>query len=232
MKIEDLISGTISGAVGGLIVWLLQQWYLNKRENKKEKLGNIIKAKHLDKVITSEILYNLKPGNTIELMKEQLGVPTRFSKVDYPVFTDTEKKTNSYLYLLKNAYLKITSEDNISIDSITIFPHDKSIVLDDFGFLCNEEFNKLNEMKLCKELVENVENHKFIRTMKDCCVAVEYYIPNPLYMNYTYFSYGNQDLGNYDETNDPKQLENSVVNGICISNLTENSYFIYEMEIR
>ena len=226
----DLISGIISGAVGGLIVWLLQQLYLNRREKNKEKQGNIIRAKHLDKIITSKILYSLKPGNTIELMKEQLGVPTKFSKFDFPVFSESEKKTNSYLYFLKNAYLKITSEDNISIDSITIFPYDNSIILDDIGFLCNEGLNKLNEIKLCRELLENVINHKFIRTMKDCCVAVEYFIPNPLYMNYTYFSYGNQDLGNYDETNDPKCLENSVVNGVCISNSTENSYFIYQME--
>ena len=52
MKLEDIITGVVSGAIGGLIVWALQQWYLNRRENKKLSEENIIKARHLEKVIT------------------------------------------------------------------------------------------------------------------------------------------------------------------------------------
>jgi hypothetical protein len=135
MKLEDIITGVVSGAIGGLIVWALQQWYLNRRENKKQSEENIIKARHLEKIITDNIIWSLRPGANIELMKELLGVATKQSNSDWPIFEENMKETHSYLYSFKNAYLKITSANNRAIDSITLLPHDSSFKIDEFIFL-------------------------------------------------------------------------------------------------
>jgi len=232
MKLDDIITGVISGTFGGLIVWALQQWYLNRKENKKSNEDKIVKPKNLERVITNSIISDLRPGTNIELMRELLGVPTKQSNSDWPIFKEEEKATNSYLYILKNAYIKITSEDNKTIDSFTLFPHDNSFKMDEFVFPCNTNGNGLNEMKVCKKLIESSTNHTFIHTRIDASFAIELYIPNPLYQNYTYFGFGPENAFEYLKSKDPNLFIGGTVNGVCISNSEGNAYFIYCMETR
>ena len=232
MKLDDIITGIISGTFGGLIVWGLQQWYLNRKENKKSDEDKIVKPKHLERVITDSIISNLQPGTNIELMRELLGVPTKQSNSDWPVFKEEAKTTNSYLYILKNAYIKITSEDNKTIDSFTLFPSDNTFKINEFVFPCDTNENILNEMKVCKELIESATNHTFINTRIDASFAIEIYIPNPLYQNYTYFGYGPDNSFEYHKSKDPNLFIGGTVNGVCISNSEGNAYFIYDTETK
>lgn len=232
MKLDDIITGVISGTFGGLIVWGLQQWYLNRQENKKSDAEKIIRPKHLERIITESIISVLRPGSNIELMRELLGVPTAQSNSDWLIFKEEEKNTNSYLYIFKNAYVKITSEDNKTIDSFTIFPHDNSFKIDEFVFPCNTKSNALNEMKVCKDLIKSATNHTFIHTTIDASFAIEIYIPNPLYQYYTYFGYGPDNSFKYHESKDPNLFIGGTVNGLCISNSEGDAHFIYCMETR
>jgi len=232
MKLDDIITGVISGTFGGLIVWGLQQWYLNRKENKKFDEDKIVKPKHLERVITDSIISDLRPGTNIELMRELLGTPTKQSNSDWLIFKEEEKKTNSYLYILKNAYVKITSEDNKTIDTFTLFPHDNSFKIDEFVFPCNTNGKALNEIKVCKDLIERATNHTFIHTRIDASFALEIYIPNPLYQNYTYFGYGPDNSFEYNKSKDPNLFIGGTVTGVCISNSEENAFFIYHMETK
>lgn len=232
MKLDEIYTTVISGTFCGLMVWGLQQWYLNHKENKKSDSEKIIRPKNFERIITESIISYLGPGSNIELMRELLGVPNGQSKSDWLIFKEQEKNTNSYLYIFKNAYVKITSEDNKTIDSFTIFPHDYSFKMEEFIFLCNTNTNALNEMKVCEDLIEIATNHTFIHTRVDASFAIETYIPNPLYQYYTYFGYGADNSFEYAASKDAKLFIGGTVNGVCISNSQGNAYFIYDMEKR
>ena len=44
-----------------------------------------------------------KAEKTLQLMKEILGVPTKDSRPDFPVFSEEEAETHSDLYMFENA---------------------------------------------------------------------------------------------------------------------------------
>jgi hypothetical protein len=109
-----------SSVVSGFIVWLIQQTYLNRRERKKETEQLTIRARNPEKVISDDIFNHLGPGNSIDLMKEMLGVPQKYRRVDISVFSENELKTHSYLYSYKNAYIKATSKEDVRKVRLTI----------------------------------------------------------------------------------------------------------------
>lgn len=227
----EFLTNIIGGIVGGGIVVLTLQVYLNKKEKKKEDALNIVKSKTAQKRITDSILWDLKPGNSIAQMREILGTYTKKTNSDFTVFSEKEIKTNSYLYILNNAYLKITSRDDITIDTLTIFPFGIEFHLDSIANICDENENRFNIMKVCKKLIENADEHTYIGTRIDSSFAFKLYFPNPLYQYFTYFGYSENHF-EYLESKDPNKFLEGVINGICISNISEEVYFIYDQETK
>ena len=154
----ELVYSLAGAVIGGLIVLLIQQIYQNRRENKRSKsTHSSVNLKKLDK----EVLNILKPGVNLALSIDILGNPTRVFSEDDNFINDEMVMTNSYLYVFKNALLKITSEDNITIDTITLLTSDKSF---EIKYLLPEfkmNSNKLNMAVINKEISSSVE-HKFI----------------------------------------------------------------------
>jgi len=175
---------------------------------------------------------DLNPGANIELMRELLGTPIKYNKIDFPIFKEVEVSTNSYLYSFENALLKITSKDNICIDSLTVLAHDNSIELDSIAFDSPTNEYKLNKAKVSKDILERLSNHDYIQTRIDSSFALQIYIPNPLYKSFTYFGPSIEKGFSYFEKKDPDIFANEVITGFCISNDSEDVYYIYEMELR
>lgn len=223
----------ITGAVGGLIVLGVQEIISLYRVQKKSNSEKLITPKrYTHKHITNDVLQELSPGSNLELMRELLGTPIKYNKTDYPVFQEKKIATNSYLFSFKNALLKITSKDNISIDSVTVIAHDCSIELDKIAFNSPNNEYRLNKARIDQTIIDHLTNHDFIKTRIDASFALQFYIPNPLYKSFTYFGTSIEKGFTYLEDKNPSNFTNEIISGFCISNDSEDTYFIYDMEIR
>lgn len=229
---SDTWNNIFTGTIGGLIVLGIQELLSIYRKSKTKASDKIVKSRERNKIITNSVLYDLRPGANIELMRELLGTPVKFNKLDWPLFSEAEIVTNSYLYLFQNLSLKITSKDNSSIDSLTVIAYDSSIELESIAFNSEENEYRLNKVKVCREILENLSNHDFIHTRIDASFALQNYIPNPLYQSFTYFGSSIEKGYIYHENNDPNIFINEIITGFCVSNSSEDTYYIYDMELR
>jgi hypothetical protein len=224
----DIILNFISAIIGGILVWVIQQNYQNRRENKKL---NFIKLNQTEKVIDPEIINTLKPEMHIDLMREHLGNPLKIFKEDSPVFNETTVQTNSFLYSFKNANIKITSKNNQSIDTITVFPNDNTFDIGNYTEHLNLNSNKLNKARVNSELISNSE-HTFLAARHDYTFAFNYAIPNPLYLKITLFGSSSNDFHEYFEKKNSALFLNGLITGICVSDYDEEAYYIYQYELR
>lgn len=225
----DILINIGSGIFGGLIVWLFQQIYQNRKEKKSNAL---IKSNHLDKIIDKNILNTLKPEANIGIMHNLLGVPLRVFKKDDFVFSEKSIRTNSFLYSFKNTNIKITSEDNQSIDSITLISNDKifdiSNLISEFGL----NSGVLNKARVNQELINNSRS-TFIEAREDYSFAFTYSIAKPFYLDVTLFGPCEKNFHEYFETQDPNNFLNGIINGVCIAKyMSEKSFYIYQYELR
>lgn len=226
----NIIGGIVGGIISGLFIYLIQVLHQMAKDKKANTEHRTIKVLASRKIVKDDIFLSLRPGVYIETMKQLLGPPTKYSTQDNPIFAkDSSGLTNAYLYVLNNAYIKITSEDNLSIDSITVFPTDKKFRIYEWKELCDEKETRLNRIKVNSKLIELASNHTFISSMKDNVFAIETFIPNPLYNSYTFFGYS--DRGHdYLESEDINLLNGGVIIGICIASQSDKVHYIYEYE--
>lgn len=227
MSSREIVIAIASSAVGGILVWVIQQFYLNRRERKRENAQRRIRASHSDKVITDDIFMDLGPGKSIALMKEMLGAPHKFKRIENPVFSEGDTETNSYLYFFNNSIVKLTSKDNETIDTLTVFP-DERLSVEGLFFPCTDRSYQFNKVKVCRELINE---HTYISTIRDASFAVRYGVAAPHYLSFTYFG-SVEDLWAYRESNNPDLLIGGVIEGVCVSQQGEDAFFIYDYELR
>jgi len=226
---KEYIVNFISAIIGGLIVWLVQQLYQNKKERKNNEL---IKASHIDKIIDKDILNSLKPEMNLELMHDMLGIPLKKFNEDQLVYNDKLIVTNSYLYSFKNADIKITSVDNQTIDSVTLLAIDKTFDVSNFVSHFNLKSGILNKARVNNELILKSKS-TFITARHDYSFAFNYSIGNSFYLDITLFGTFEKDWHEYFQNKDPSLFINSLITGICISKyLSEKSFYIYQYELR
>ena len=230
MTSREAIIALVSSILSGLAVWIVQQVYLNRREKRKEVALTVVKSPNESKSVPGKILYTLGPGRSVALMRDMLGVPDIMRRLDFPIFSEDEVNTHSYLYHFKNARLKITSKDNESIDSITIAEADNSVDVDVLLLSDCGGSTKFGEFKVWPELVEGVMNHRHVTTIKDSFFALEELTGPPLHHHYTFFGYSDKSL-EYDKTQDPKVFLGEKIRGVCVSASSEDVYFVYFSEL-
>lgn len=233
MTSREVLIAIVSTVVGGVIIWIIQQYYLNRRENRKSKAQRIVRPPNDERLITNDIFRNLCPGSSTAFMKELLGAPNKFSRVDSPVFVEITyepSKTNSYLYLFGNANIKIASKDDEIIDSLTVISEDKSLTLHDLAIQTSQNNLSLGELKVDRSLLEIIDHSEMITTRFDSSFAIEYNTAAPLHQCYTLFGFSNKYM-EFAENHDPAVFLGAVINGICISYSVEESYFIHEYEL-
>ncbi len=221
----DIALNFASAIIGGLIVLIIQ----NRIQHKKD-----LKVNNLLRIIPSDILELLAPGITLEFVKEILGPPmkttiieTRFSK-KYP----RGYPTNAYIYLFKNCVIKITSQHEPVVNSITIKSFDDSIKISKYTLEINLLHNNLNSSIVTKALIEQSE--LFIeRTINESFFGLKYFIPNPEYKSVTLW--GDGYFNGYDETIlDKDTLIGKKVHTICLSDAVNDTAFCihnYEYQI-
>src|SRR5215204_3793407 len=106
------VSSLVGAVIGGFVVLATEQIVSILKERRKTRQGRVVRDPNAEKLVSENLYYDLSPGKTIELMKQVLGVPNNYARLDFPVFSEDEAETHSYLYLFKNAFVKITSGDN------------------------------------------------------------------------------------------------------------------------
>lgn len=222
----------ISGIAGGLIVLLAQNAIEKYKKEKDQKNEKIIKSTRFGKILAENTLESLEVGLSVDKMKEILGIPDFIFKEEYSGLID-KKPSNYFTYNFSNAIVRITSQNNLSIDTISILSRDDRTNLIKF-FLNNYEASSggiLGRTKLNKEIIKNVINHYSNRTAREMYFGVEtYYGRFGNYLNYTYFGSSFNHIEKYEKTNDPKDLLGSTIEGFCISNAEGFAPYISDYE--
>ena len=229
MSAREILIALLSSILGGVVVWIVQQIYLNRRENKRLASEKIIKHEHRDRVITDDIFIDLAPRKSIALMKELLGAPKIYSRVDFPVFSDDERQTHSYIYLFSNGMVKITSIDDETIDTLTVFG-DSSLSVEGLFFPCEAKSYKFEEVNVCAELIEEGEVTS-LHTMRDSSFAIKYTVGPPIALSITCFGHSDK-VWEYRKLQDSRRFIGEAIEGVCVSQQGEDAFFIYDSELR
>ena len=222
----------VSGFIGAFILWLIQQRYLNKQAGSKEELSKRIVSPNRERVIGSDIFTEVGSGRDVALMRAMLGVPNKTSKTDDALFIKKSVKTNSFLYFFKNANVKITSRDGMVIDSLTVLCHDKSLSLDYFLMDFEDDSLRLGELRVSKEFVEYELRHDYLQARLDSSFALQLTTAAPHYLTFTYFGFGGDGIAEYYKTKNPAAFIGETIDGICISEDKNLSFYIYDYELR
>ena len=222
----SLISGTLSGLITGLIVGVIL-YYFQKRRDDDEKVN--INFNKFKKRLPKDIIKFVKPGISFEKIKEYIGVADFYYSSEQGCFTEYSDPqiTNSYVYNFINASLKITSQDNITIDTVTVFSNPLAEIKKKFQIeIFLNPFQKdigsaiLGQSKLTKNNLENISNHFSNRSNREMIFGIETYHGRfGNYMNYSYFGYHAPDFEKYEQTNNPDDLIGGTIDGFCISRI-------------
>lgn len=176
--------------------------------------------------LTNNIINEISPGRNYAKVNEILGISDK-TGTGYSIFEDSMNDKvlegiNSDLFFLKNALLKITTLDQKSIYSITVFPYDRKITLPGIFYPCSHNDNIVGKAPLCKEIIEHATFIKPITTMRDRAKAIQNYTGAPFYRYITYF---------VDDTPKDEELEGQVIKGFCLSS-GNMAFYIYEDELK
>lgn len=180
------------------------------------------------KLLTNDIISAISPERNYDKVKELLGIPDKTIE-DFSVFEDDEtqeedKKITSDLYFLKNAYLKVTTLDKVSIYSLTVFGYGSDISLPDIHYIGEISRNE-SSVAIVDEEIINGARFASVRTMRDSATAIQHRIGPPFYKCLTYFVDG------YVDDEDYNSLIGREIIGFCISD-GDMSFYIYDYEMR
>jgi hypothetical protein len=241
------------GAAGGIIVLVFEHLYLSIKERRAHARDRLISFPHNQRVLDDAIFTHLSHGASIELMKTTLGTPNKVGQYDSPVFAtsrwgdksdpETEKRaqaieeglgvaTHTYLYNFKNADVKITSKDNVTVDSLTVISNDGSIRLGSLLFPWNEDESlKFGQIRVNEQMVEDCRA-EFIQTRWDNQFVLSLYVGSPTYDFVTYFGYRDPEKAVDFNRDDPKSFVGGIIDGVCLSQDDADVYYIYFSELR
>ena len=250
---EAVISSFIAAVLGGSVVVVAQQWYLNRREKKKEvqlrlaqeqaaEEAKRITFQNAERILTGDAIWRLKPGASMELMRPLLGLPLTHNPEatsDFDTFgsetpSEPSKKYHAYLYLFKNASVKICTADNLTIDAITIIDNmlvGNGVEVPTMSFALDDGPDKLGEAKVNERLIERCARHMYIATRIDSSFALQCWVPNPVYLNYTFFGFAPDLHTEYMESKDPSLFLDREIWGVCLSR-SSDAFYIFDIETR
>lgn len=216
----DIFNNIISGIIGGLAVLVVQKILDIIEKIRNEKKGLLIAPIKHKKILPSNIFEFLKPNTSLKKADELFGyADSLFTYVDYHS-ADKSFQPMIYFYKFRNAYLKLSSLNNISIDSVTVFYINGSkpkIKIPQYhaGVLAD---SNLGKAKVTKELIE-ADAFVDLSTMSQKLIAIKKYYGRPgRYFHYTYFSLDSNQSFEYSNSNNPTALLDAEITGIGLSN--------------
>jgi hypothetical protein len=131
--------------------------------------------------------------------------------------------------MFKNAFVKITSRDNESIDTLTVLPLEESFPMSSLLLPDDVTAEEFQDFKLTPQLVEWEWNHTYISTLRDSAFAIEFRTGPPTRLHYVFFGYGGS-REEYETAGSPTVFIGQKINGLCISS-SEEAYYIYDGEL-
>jgi hypothetical protein len=229
---ESLLIGAAGGLIAGAILLLVE--YFVRRAEKKRELADqrLVRFANEKRLITGSIFNYLGPRSSIELMRGELGPPNKKLKEPVSLFRDYnstgDEQTNSYVYLFKNAAVKITSKDDVMIDSLAVVGNDTDIQCNNLFYVNTDtEPEFLNKAILTNEMLEGCRVEEF-PGCNDCFAAAQKGNDNPFYVYITYFcDYSTDD----DISANPQLLAGTVINGICLSSSAETASYVFANDV-
>lgn len=221
---NELIISLVSGIVGGLIVLVFQKIWDRKEKRIEQNRSSIINPSKNRKRLPKDILLHLEPGISIEKSREILGVP---DNIESCKLSEREDDSNSeslivwiYFYDFKNAGLKLTSRDKLSIDSVSIFvKQDQQPKIEVFV----NKFEQLGKAllgvtKLDQDISEYVKECYNLSTPREGLFGIKTYFGRfGNFMDYVFFCYGDSRTSHFVETPDVKTLIGQPIIGFCVS---------------
>lgn len=235
----DLVS-FLTGVLGGAIVLATEQIYLHFREKNRENRQKLIAFPHDERILPDAVFRELCPGSSIEFMKSVLGTPNKIYKDYDPIFplSDDEtigienkpEYTHAYLYKFKNAYLKITSQDKETIDSLAVEVNEGTLNTDLPLGWSDDENNDCSDCilglsKVDQNLVDWCEPEYRTSRFENSFVLSLSTGP-PLHTYYTYFGMPEYNENIETSKENPESFIGSTITGVCLHSNREDCYII------
>jgi hypothetical protein len=250
MEWSTFLSAAGGTLAAGIILFIAESIRRHRWRVKESRENLKIKFPNTRRRIDNSIFTSLSHGSTIELMKSALGTPYRYSEWDEPVFLQSRfsaedaelpegydevrgLKTNSYLYSFANANVKITSQDNLVIDSLTVMPTETGFSFSGLRFHWNEKENDalmFGEATVPQEMAEDCRA-EYLTTRWDRCLVLSGYLASPTYDYETYFCFKSPDISEVD-LKDPSTFVGATIEGVCLSSEDSKVFYIYTQELR
>lgn len=104
--------------------------------------------------------------------------------------------------------------------------------LESIAFENEDNIYSLNKTKMCNGILDHLSNHDIIQSRMNFSFAIQIFVPNPLYLSFTYFGGSIEKRNSYLNIRDPYVFKNEIINGYCVSLDSDSSYFIYDYEFR
>lgn len=234
----------------GIILFIAESYRRHRWRLRESRESRKIKFPNAQRRIDNSIFTSLSHGSTIELMKSALGTPDRYSQWDDPVFLQSGfnpesdempegydegrgLKTHSYLYSFANANVKITSQDNLTIDSLTVLPTEAGFSFSGLRFHWGEEDGDtliFGETTVPQEMAEDCRA-EYLTTRWDRCLVLSGYLASPTYDYETYFCFKSPGISEAD-LKDPSTFVGATIEGVCLSSEDTKVFYIYTQELR
>jgi hypothetical protein len=228
--IANLLIGAAGGIIAGAIL-LSVEYLLRHRERKRDRAEQrLVRFVNQERRVTETIFNYLGPGSSIELMKSELGPPNRTVKEPTGLFRDdmSDNGINSYVYLFKNALVKIASKDGKTINNLTVLANDTDIAFNNLFFVNPDaEPQYLAVATLTREMLEDCRVEDF-EGCRDAFAAAQKAVDNPFYVHITYFC---ESPGKGDISKNPELLVGSVIHGICLSAEAETANYVFAPDV-
>ena len=203
----ETVKNIIIGAVGGLIVLLIQLLidYFKNRKNNKE---NLIVGNSNLKILNRDFLYDYEPGKvSIEKIIQDFGQPNRIQD-DF----EDEKKLKQFFYIFRNAKVLITTYDKESeVISITLFSTKdvKNPVLCRLSYEEDDEI--MGKAKLTDSILRdsiNIENQESIHE-QTTVIKSKYFFKQIKHLTFSY-----SIDGHFEKLVDAK---GQLIQQVCVS---------------
>lgn len=226
---SELMNSIVSGLVGGALVLFIERFLDYRKEKKAENIKKSLTNPNSKRLLTNELVDTFSPERNFNKVKEILGEPDKTYE-DHSIFEEEnqfnsgEKIYKSDLYKLENAYLKVTTQDKVSIYSITVLPFDESINIPYYDFFSDNTLINRNAT-LNQDFLKCLKRYQEIRTIREMALGVQTYTGAPFYKHLTLFTYY-ADLQNGIDELDGKNIE-----GFCLSG-DDDAFYIYDYEHR
>lgn len=215
---EAIVTGIISGIIGGGVIYLIQ-FFVDNYRKKREARENEIIGKIKSRFLAKDFLHNYVPSElTIYKVIEDFGQPlSKGTEILETEYSEEKYKYHFYRYKFSNAVVIFTSdsEDTNVVSISLVFKGGKENPIA-CRLSYSEEEKNFGEATITQTVIDHTQefiSQNYASWMYSAltCRYADY---RPIkYLHFTYFVYNKAD--------DKDDLLNQTIDGICISTIQD-----------